>query len=89
MIARRVVVHGQVQGVFFRDSCRRAAREAGVSGWVRNLPDDTVEALFEGSDDGVRRMVEWSHHGPTYAVVDRVEVLEETPTGTPGFAITH
>ncbi|HWD81280.1 MAG TPA: acylphosphatase [Kribbella sp.] len=88
MIARRVVVHGQVQGVFFRDSCRRAAREAGVSGWVRNLPDGTVEALFEGSDDSVRRMVEWSHHGPPYAAVDSVDVLEAKPTGISGFTVT-
>lgn len=89
MIARRVVVHGQVQGVFFRDSCRRAAREAGVSGWVRNLPDGTVEALFEGPDDSVRRMVEWAHHGPPHAFVDRVEVIDEQPSGTVGFAVTY
>jgi acylphosphatase len=89
VIARRVVVHGQVQGVFFRDTCRRAAREAGVAGWVRNLPDGTVEALFEGSEEGVRQMVEWAHHGPPYAAVDRVEVIDEQPAGTSGFMITH
>ena len=89
MIARRVVVHGRVQGVFFRASCRRAAQEARVAGWVRNLPDGSVEALFEGPDDGVRRMVEWAHHGPPHASVDRVEVIDEQPTGTAGFAVTY
>ncbi|GAA1126513.1 acylphosphatase [Kribbella jejuensis] len=88
MIARRVVVHGQVQGVFFRASCRRAAQEAGVAGWVRNRPDGTVEALFEGPHDGVRQMVEWAHHGPPHACVDRVDVTDEPPTGTSGFAVT-
>lgn len=89
MIARRVVVHGQVQGVFFRVSCRRAAQEAGVAGWVRNLPDGSVEALFEGSDDSVRRMVEWARHGPPHAAVDRVEVTDDVPTGAAGFAVTY
>jgi acylphosphatase len=89
VIARRVVVHGQVQGVFFRDSCRRTAQEAGVAGWVRNLPDGTVEALFEGAEDSVERLVAWAHHGPPYAAVDRVEVTEEQPTGVAGFMITY
>lgn len=88
MICRRVVVHGRVQGVFFRDSCRREARSAGVAGWVRNRPDGTVEALFEGAEDAVRRMVEWARHGPPYAAVERVDVLEEPPTGRAGFDIT-
>lgn len=89
MIARRVVVHGQVQGVFFRDSCRRTAQEAGVAGWVRNLPDGTVEALFEGPEDGVERLVAWVHHGPPYAAVDRVDVTEEQSTGADGFMIRY
>jgi acylphosphatase len=89
VIARRVVVHGQVQGVFFRAGCRRAAQEAGVAGWVRNLPDGSVEAVFEGSEDGVRRMVEWARHGPPYARVDRVDVTEEVPSGSSGFAVTY
>jgi acylphosphatase len=89
VIARRVVVHGQVQGVFFRADCRRAAQEAGVAGWVRNLPDGTVEALFEGPDDGVRRMVEWAHHGPPHAAVDHVEVTDEAPSGAAGFVVTY
>lgn len=89
MIARRIIVHGRVQGVFFRASCRRAAQEARVAGWVRNRADGTVEALFEGPDDSVRRMVEWAHHGPPHAVVDHVDIVDEQPTGTLGFAITH
>ncbi|GAB2641800.1 acylphosphatase [Kribbella swartbergensis] len=89
MICRRVVVHGLVQGVFFRDSCRREAQRAGVSGWVRNQPDGTVEALFEGAEDDVERMLEWVRHGPPYARVERVDVTEEQPSGRSGFAVTR
>ena len=88
MICRRVVVHGLVQGVFFRDSCRREAQKAGVSGWVRNRPDGTVEALFEGPEDDVRLMLDWVRHGPPYADVERVEIEDEEPTGQTGFAVT-
>jgi acylphosphatase len=88
VICRRVVVHGLVQGVFFRDSCRREAQKAGVSGWVRNRPDGTVEALFEGSTDDVRHMVAWVHRGPPYAHVEHVEVEDEVSGGHIGFAIT-
>ncbi|MFI7061203.1 acylphosphatase [Kribbella sp. NPDC050124] len=88
MICRRVVVHGRVQGVFFRDSCRREARSAGVAGWVRNRPDGTVEALFEGPEEAVERMVDWAAHGPPYAAVDHVDVVEEPPSGRTSFDIT-
>jgi acylphosphatase len=88
-ISRRVVVHGRVQGVFFRDSCRREAQSAGVGGWVRNLPDGSVEALFEGSEDAVRRMLDWAQHGPRYARVERVNVTEEQPSGTTEFRVTR
>ena len=88
MIRRRVVVHGLVQGVFFRDTCRREARAAGVAGWVRNRPDGTVEAVFEGAEEAVRRMVDWCRTGPRYADVDRIDVIEEQPTGETGFAVT-
>jgi acylphosphatase len=86
-IARRVVVHGSVQGVFFRDTCRRQARAAGVSGWVRNRADGTVEALFEGTPGAVQSMVDWAHSGPTYAVVERVEVSAAEPGHGPGFEV--
>lgn len=88
MICRRVVAHGLVQGVFFRDSCRREAQKAGVRGWVRNRPDGTVEALFEGSEDDVQRMLDWVRRGPAYARVERVDVVEEQPTGHTSFVIT-
>ncbi|GLW74008.1 acylphosphatase [Kitasatospora phosalacinea] len=88
MIRRRVLVSGTVQGVFFRDSCRRAAAEAGVAGWVRNLPDGRVEAVFEGEPAAVDLMVAWMRHGPSRAVVEQVEVLEEQPEGLLVFAVT-
>jgi acylphosphatase len=88
VICRRVVVHGLVQGVFFRDSCRREAQRAGVTGWVRNRPVGTVEALFEGPEDAVRRMLDWVRHGPPYAQVERVEVTDEQPNGHSGFQVT-
>jgi acylphosphatase len=86
-IRQRVVVRGQVQGVFFRDTCRREARAAHVSGFVRNEPDGTVLAVFEGDPDGVRRMVSWCRSGPPSAQVSDVEVTDEQPTGETGFAM--
>ena len=85
---RRVIVHGRVQNVWFRDSCRREAEVAGVAGWVRNRPDGTVEAAFEGPADAVAALVAWCHQGPPRARVDRVEQFDELPTGAIGFAIT-
>ena len=87
MIRRRVVVHGHVQGVFFRDSVRRHALSAGVSGWARNMRDGTVEAVFEGEPGAVERMVAFCHDGPRGARVDRVDVTEEATEGISGFAI--
>ncbi|MDX3071407.1 acylphosphatase [Streptomyces sp. NPDC088354] len=87
MIRRSVIVSGDVQGVFFRDTCRRTALEEGVSGWVRNLPDGSVESVFEGSAEAVGRMVEWAHEGSPLAIVDRVRVHEEEPEGLTGFEI--
>ena len=86
-VRRRVVVSGQVQGVFFRDTCRREAARHGVAGWVRNCPDGTVEAVFEGPLDGVAAMVAWARRGPAHAVVDDVQTFEETPEGRTGFAV--
>ena len=87
MIRKRVVVHGLVQGVFFRDSVRRQAVGAGVRGWVRNNRDGTVEAVFEGDADAVERLVTLCHEGPRGARVDRVDVFEEQAEGVAGFAI--
>ncbi|MFD3453170.1 acylphosphatase [Streptomyces sp. NPDC058691] len=87
MIRRSVIVAGEVQGVFFRDTCRRTALEEGVSGWVRNLPDGTVESVFEGPAEAVGRMVEWARQGSPLAIVDRVDVHEGEPEGLTGFEI--
>jgi acylphosphatase len=86
-VRRRVVVHGNVQGVFFRDSCRREASSRGVAGWVTNRPDGAVEAVFEGEPDAVGAMVEWCAHGPRGAVVDSVDDTSEEPEGLSGFDI--
>jgi acylphosphatase len=87
VVRYRVLISGRVQGVFFRDTCRRMAERHGVSGWVRNLPDGSVEAVFEGSTGEVSRLVEWSHHGPRSAVVENVRVQAEPPEGISGFQI--
>jgi len=87
MVRRRVVVHGRVQGVFFRDSTRRHARQRGVSGWVANRPDGTVEAVFEGEADDVDRLVAFVREGPRGAEVDRVDVSDEAPEGLAGFSV--
>jgi acylphosphatase len=87
VIRRRVVVHGFVQGVFFRDSVRRHALTAGVTGWVRNNRDGTVEAVFEGDDVTVERLVGFCRDGPRGARVDRVEVEIEEPEALRGFSI--
>ena len=86
-VRRRVVVHGRVQGVFFRDSCERMARAAGVSGSVRNRNDGAVEAVFEGEPEAVDRMVAWMRQGPRHAYVERVEVTDEDPVGESGFRV--
>jgi acylphosphatase len=87
VIRKRVVVFGDVQGVFFRDTCRRVAIGQHVAGWVRNLPDGSVEAVFEGATNGVERLVGWAHRGPSRALVDKVEVYDEAPEGLRGFEI--
>ena len=84
---RRVVVHGHVQGVFFRDTTRRLALEQGVSGWVRNTWAGTVEAVFEGSPEAVERLVAFVHRGPGGAHVERVDVSEEDEEGLTGFSV--
>lgn len=86
-IRRRVVVRGRVQGVFFRDSCRREAERHGVVGWVRNLPDGTVEAIFEGESGAVRSLIDWVAEGPPAARVEHVAVTEEPPAGEVDFRV--
>jgi acylphosphatase len=86
-VRRRVVVHGKVQGVFFRDSTRRLADVHGVAGWARNRDDGTVEAVFEGAARSVGAMVEFAAEGPPDAVVERIETHDEDPEGLRGFTI--
>ncbi|MCB5181717.1 acylphosphatase [Streptomyces antimicrobicus] len=83
MVRTRVVVSGRVQGVYFRDSCRTEALAHGVTGWVRNLPGGQVEAVFEGAEDAVARMVGWMRTGPPTADVRGVETYEEPPSAEP------
>jgi acylphosphatase len=87
MVRKRVLISGQVQGVFFRDSCQRAAARYDVNGWVRNLPDGRVEAVFEGAEDPVDRLVEWARSGPRQATVTGVEVSDEQPEGLTAFTV--
>ncbi len=87
MVRRRVVVHGRVQGVFFRDSTRRRAQQLGVTGWVANRPDGAVEAVFEGEADAVDRLVAFVREGPRGAEVFQVDVTNEEPEGLPGFSV--
>jgi acylphosphatase len=86
-VARRVVVHGHVQGVFFRDATRRRAEAAGVTGWVSNRADGAVEAMFEGAAEAVERLVAFMREGPRGAAVDSTEVFEVEPAGLEGFQV--
>jgi acylphosphatase len=87
VVRKRVIVHGRVQGVFFRDTTQRMAQSRGLCGWVRNKPDGTVEAAFEGEPEAVEAMVEFASEGPRGAVVESVEVIDEEPEGEGGFRI--
>ena len=87
MIARRVVVHGRVQAVGFRVSAASRAQSRGLAGWVRNLPDGTVEAMFEGEPDAVDSLVRWCSEGPRGAAVAHVDVSDESPEGLTSFEI--
>jgi len=80
-------VHGDVQGVFFRDSTRERATSRGVAGWVSNRPDGAVEAVFEGDPDAVQSMVDFVREGPRRAQVNDVEESEEEPEGLSGFRV--
>jgi acylphosphatase len=86
-VRRRVVAHGRVQGVFFRDSLRRRAQSLGVAGWARNRGDGSLEAVFEGPPRAVESLVEFSRRGPRGAEVTEVEVVEEEPEGLSGFEV--
>jgi acylphosphatase len=81
------MVRGDVQGVFFRDSCRQAAVSANVTGWVANQPDGSVEAVFEGDRQSVDMMCDWCRQGPRDARVDDVTVTSEPPRGLASFEV--
>ena len=87
MVRYRVLVSGRVQGVYFRGTCRQLALQRGVRGWVRNLPDGRVEAVFEGLADDVQHLVDWARRGPHAAVVADVSVQTEPPEGLGAFQI--
>lgn len=86
-VGRRIRIEGRVQGVFFRDGIRRLALQLGVSGWVRNVEDGSVEAHLEGPPDAVTRLIEFCRRGPSGARVDSVTVTESEPSGYAGFRI--
>jgi acylphosphatase len=90
MVRRAVVVHGQVQGVAFRHYTSRRALELGVTGWVRNLPDGSVEGVFEGDEAAVNALVEWCRSGPPAARVDRLDLREGVYRSEfDSFLVTH
>lgn len=73
----RVFINGRVQGVFFRQALKAKAKQNKVNGWVRNLRDGRVEAVFEGDDEKVATLIEWCHAGPANAIVEDVEIRNE------------
>jgi acylphosphatase len=83
----RVLVRGQVQGVFFRAEAQARAQSLGVAGSIRNAPDGSVEAVFEGDEERVESMVDWCRRGPAGARVDQVDVEREEPAGQQGFHV--
>lgn len=84
---RHFVAHGDVQGVFFRDSTRQRAGELGLAGWVRNTPEDTVEGVFEGDPEAVEQALEFVREGPGQARVEKLEETAEEPEGLEGFEL--
>ena len=84
---KRVIVRGDVQGVFYRDTTQRHAESHDVAGWVANRGDGTVEAVFEGEADAVERMVAFTRNGSRGARVERVDVTDEEPEGLSGFQV--
>jgi acylphosphatase len=87
VIRRRVIVHGRVQGVFFRDTTRRLAVARGIGGSAANRADGAVEAIFEGEPAAVEELIEFCRRGPARAAVERIEVFEQEPEGTADFRI--
>jgi acylphosphatase len=83
----RVFVEGRVQGVWFRDGAWQQAERLGVNGWIRNLPDRRVEAVYEGSPEAVEELLSWTRVGPARAEVTGIEIHDEAPKGESGFRV--
>lgn len=77
----KIKVYGQVQMVMFRDSVRRQAKKLGLTGWVKNEPDDTVQIFAEGDEEGLKELVKWCYNGPVLARVDKIDVGWGEATG--------
>lgn len=75
-VTRHLIIHGRVQGVFFRDTMRREAQSLGVTGWVRNHSDGTVQAVVQGEPANVDAIVRWAQRGPPLAQVERIDIAE-------------
>jgi len=85
-----VFITGRVQGVWFRASTKQKAEQLGITGWVRNTTDGRVEAIFEGEESSIKDMIEWCHHGPPHAKIEKVEKKDQNPTnGFDGFSIKY
>lgn len=87
VVRTRAIVHGRVQGVWFRASTQGEAQQLGVSGWVRNLADGGVEAVFEGPPAAVEAAISWIRVGPERAHVEHIETFAEEPQGLTGFSV--
>lgn len=88
MVRAHLFVSGRVQGVFYRATCRQEAQARGLSGWVRNLPDGRVEAVFQGPREAVDGMIRWCAQGPPRAQVSKIELSWEDPErGLEGFRV--
>lgn len=87
LVRVHVFVDGRVQGVWFRQTTYQQAQRFGVRGWVRNLPDGRVEAVYEGPRSAVDQMLAWTRRGPDRALVTSLEVYDEPPRGERGFTI--
>ena len=85
MIARRLLIRGRVQGVGYRDALRHEARRLGISGWVRNRSDGSVEALLQGAEEAVLQLIAWARSGPPASRVDAVEVVPAQTAAYAGF----
>ena len=85
--AKRLRIHGRVQGVGYRESMRREAEKLSVAGWVRNCNDGTVEALMCGEESAIVQIVNWARTGPRFSRVERILISEDAPVADSTFAV--